>query len=208
MHSNLKAAVAYSFQIKVICFLSDYIDYANLWRTSKNERATRIKRPLPGTPRVDAGGSIMRGGGGRGASGFTALQYWAFFQTVFSFGNFDFNVPYCGIIRSALRGFSSLWLTVFGKRRSFTQGIAVPFICALLSNAGQYWNTLDLTINAWLNSFWQLIYDGIGRTSNDRAFRSLWRSIRGLTFSRGDCWGWFLVYTCLRKNKHARWIQL
>ena len=159
-------------------------------------------------PRGWVRGAQWRGEGGRGASGFTALQYWAFFQTVFSFGNFDFNVPYCGVISSAVRGFSSLWLTVFGKRRSFTQGIAVPFICALLSNAGQYWNTLDLTINAWLNSFWQLIYDGIGRTSNHRAFWSLWRSIRGLTFSRGDCWGWFLVYTCLRKNKHARWIQL
>ena len=93
------------------------------------------------------------------------------------------------------------------KRRSFTQGISVSFICALLSHAGQYWNTLDLTINACLNNFWQ-IYDEIGRTSNDRAFRSFCRSIRGLTFSRGDCWDWFLVYTCLRKNKQARWIQL
>ena len=153
----------------------------------------------------------MRGvqwrGKGEGASGLTALRYWAFFQTVFSFGDFDFNVPYCGIISPAVRGFSSLWLSVFGKRRSFTQGISVSFICALLSNAGQYWNTLDLTINAWLNNFWQ-IYEEIGRTSNDRAFQSFCRSIRGLTFYRGDCWGWFLVHTCLRKNKHARLIQL
>ena len=150
----------------------------------------------------------MRGvqwrGKGEGASGLTALRYWAFFQTVFSFGDFDFNVPYCGIISPAVRGFSSLWLSVFGKRRSFTQGISVSFICALLSNAGQYWNTLDLTINAWLNNFCQ-IYEEIGRTSNDRAFQSFCRSIRGLTFYRGDCWGWFLVHTCLRKTNTRDW---
>ena len=35
------------------------------------------------------------------------------------FGYFDFNVQYCGI-RPALRYHSSFWLTVFGKRRSFT----------------------------------------------------------------------------------------
>ena len=92
--------------------------------------------PVPrGWPHINAGASMTR----RGAGGASA---------VFSFGNFDFNVPYCGIISPAVHGFSSLWLTVFGKRRSFPQGMAVPFICALLSNAGQYWNTLDLTINA------------------------------------------------------------
>lgn len=58
VQSILKAAVAY----KVICFLLDYIDYANFWRTSNNERLTRIKRPLSGTPGVGAGGSKTRGG--------------------------------------------------------------------------------------------------------------------------------------------------
>ena len=39
----------------------------------------------------------------------------------------------------AVCGFSSFWLTIFGKR-SFTDlhGIAIPFTCALLSNTGQY----------------------------------------------------------------------
>ena len=40
------------------------------------------------------------------------------------FGNFSFHVRY--------------WLTVFGKRRLILHGIAVPFICALLSNTSQY----------------------------------------------------------------------
>ena len=65
--------------------------------------------PVPRVwPHVNAGGSMTRGGGegGEGASGLTVLQYWAFFQTVFNFGNFDFNVPYCGIISPAVRGFS------------------------------------------------------------------------------------------------------
>ena len=36
------------------------------------------------------------------------------------FGNFDFDVRYCGIIQPCGIRFSSFWLTVFGKRRSFT----------------------------------------------------------------------------------------
>ena len=44
----------------------------------------------------------------------------------------------CGIAVSSsptVYGFSSFWLTVFGK---ILHGIVVPFICALLSNTGQY----------------------------------------------------------------------
>ena len=44
----------------------------------------------------------------------------------------------CGIAVSSsptVYGFSSFWLTVFGK---ILHGIVVPFICTLLSNTGQY----------------------------------------------------------------------
>ena len=36
------------------------------------------------------------------------------------FGNFDFNVRYCGIIPLQYAVFHHFWLTVFGNRRSFT----------------------------------------------------------------------------------------
>ena len=42
----------------------------------------------------------------------------------------------CGIAESsssAVRGFSSFWLTVFGEIRLHVHGITVPFICASLS---------------------------------------------------------------------------
>ena len=48
----------------------------------------------------------------------------------------------CGIAVSSspvVYRFSSFWLTVFGKRRSFMVIFAVPFICIhLLSNTGRY----------------------------------------------------------------------
>ena len=57
------------------------------------------------------------------------------------FGNFIFNVRQMIALSSspAVCGFSSFWLTIFGKR-SFTDlhGIAIPFTCALLSKTGQY----------------------------------------------------------------------
>ena len=99
-------------------------------------------------------------------------------------------ISICGIAVSsspAVCGFSSFWLTVFGKRRSekILHGISVPFICALLSNRDQYncstnhsklnrsikvniFKTLDLMVNDYT------IDDEIGRASNDWAFRSLY----------------------------------
>ena len=58
----------------------------------------------------------------------------------------------CGIAVSsspAVCGFLSFWLTVFVKEDPLSYGISVPFICVLLSNAGQYLEnfTLDLTVN-------------------------------------------------------------
>ena len=58
-----------------------------------------------------------------------------FFQLYF--GNFDFNVRYCGIIQPC--GIRFFILLVNGIRlKKILQGIAVPFIFAPLSNAGQY----------------------------------------------------------------------
>ena len=64
---------------------------------------------------------------------------------------------------------------------------------------GQYLK--DLRLNGkWIHNFWQLLYDEIDRTSNDLAFRSLYRSIQDLLIFSHEGWGWFLVYTCLTKK--------
>ena len=47
----------------------------------------------------------------------------------------------CGIAVSSSRavcGFSSFWLTLFGKKLKILDGIAVLFIWPLLSNVGQF----------------------------------------------------------------------
>ena len=57
----------------------------------------------------------------RGTWGVTVLRYRAFFF-MRHFGNFNFKVK-CGIAvssSSAVFGFSSFWLTVFGEIRLFT----------------------------------------------------------------------------------------
>ena len=54
----------------------------------------------------------------------------------------------CGIAVSSspvVCGFSSFWLTVFGKRRS-SHGIAVLFIWPLLSNVGEYLGDFRLNV--------------------------------------------------------------
>ena len=64
----------------------------------------------------------------------------------------------CGIAVSsspAVCGFSSFWLTVFEKKK-ILHGIAVLFIFALLSKAGQYFFKKKLVGNP--------------RSSNDQAF--------------------------------------
>ena len=54
------------------------------------------------------------------------------------FGNFSFHVRYCGITWPCGVWFCIFWLKIFGKRRLILHVIAVPFICALLSNTSQY----------------------------------------------------------------------
>ena len=84
-------------------------------------------------------------------------------------------------------------------KEAVLHGIAVPVIWPLMSNVGQYLE--DFRLNSqWIHNFGQLLYDQeIGATSNDLAFRSLYRSIRDLlTFS---CEGWLEVHCwCI----HAR----
>ena len=46
-----------------------------------------------------------------------------------------------------MRFFIPLANGIRDKRRSFTYGVAAPFICALMSDVGQYWKTLNLTVN-------------------------------------------------------------
>ena len=131
-------------------------------------------------------------------------------------------ISICGIAVSsspAVCGFSSFWLTVFGKRRSekILHGISVPFICALLSNIDQYncstnhsklnrlikvniFKTLDLMVNDYT------IDDEIGRASNDWAFRSLYSLRSSNVFSQ--CLKLISGAYTLDMNKNARWIQL
>ena len=54
-------------------------------------------------------------GGGHGGLRYCGIEL--FFKR--HFDNLDFNVRYCGIIQPCGMRFSSFWLTVFGKRRSF-----------------------------------------------------------------------------------------
>ena len=93
-----------------------------------------------------------------GASGIAVL-------TFFSSGISVVLILTCSIAVSfspAACGFSSFWLAVFGKRRSFM--VLGTVHCALLSNARQYFLRLK-TNGKWLHNFWQLIYDEIGRGS-------------------------------------------
>ena len=86
----------------------------------------------------------------------------------------------CGIAVSSSRavcGLSSFWLTVFGKRRSFTVLRYCSFGLSCLMQVN-IWKSLDLTVNEYTIS--DKSYSKIGRTSNDLAFRSLYRSIRDL----------------------------
>ena len=113
----------------------------------------------------------------------------------------------CGILVSsspAVCGFSSFWLTVFGKRKRILHRITVLFIWPLLSNVGQYFE--DFRLNGkWIHNFWQLLYDEIGRTSNDLAFRSLYRPIHVFSRRLRLISGVFMLE--IKKKKHARWIQ-
>ena len=71
--------------------------------------------------------------GDNGVYGIAVLSF-------FSSGISVISILTCGITvlsSPVVCGFLSFWLTVFGKRRSFTV-FEVPFICALLSNTGQY----------------------------------------------------------------------
>ena len=54
--------------------------------------------------------------GGHGGLRYCGIEL--FFKRYFE--NFEFNVRYCSIMSPAVCGFSRFWLTVFGKRRSFT----------------------------------------------------------------------------------------
>ena len=95
----------------------------------------------------------------------------------------------CGIAVSSsptVCGFSPFWFTVFGKRRSFTvlRYHLFALSCLIQVNTMCSTNhsklnrlikanipkTLDLRVNDYT------IYDEIGRESNDRAFRPLYRS--------------------------------
>ena len=137
-------------------------------------------------------GKVWRGGHG-------GLRYCGielFFKRYF--GNFDFNVRYYGIIQSCgMRFFTAFWLTVLGKRKSFTVLRYCSFGLSYMSNVGQYLEEFRLN-GKWIHNLWQLLYDKIGRTSNDLAFRWLYRSIWDLLTVFREGWGWFLVYPCLR----------
>ena len=140
----------------------------------------------------------------RGTWGFTVLRYWAiFFQRYF--GNLDYNGRYCGIIQR--RGMRFFTLVANGIRwKKIVHGIAVLFIWPLLSMVGQYLKEFRLN-GKWIHNFWQLLYDEIGRTSNDLAFRSMYRSVQDLlTFFSRRLWLISGVYM-LDIKKHARWIQ-
>ena len=89
----------------------------------------------------------------RGKWGITVLRYWAFCSSGISV----IWILKCGI---AVCGFSSFWLMVFGKRRSFT----VLQYCLLRSSV--IWMQVSIFQNGtWLHNFWQIIYDEIGRAS-------------------------------------------
>ena len=64
------------------------------------------------------------------------------------------------------------------RKNKILHGSSVPFICALLSNTGR--NNMQHKTHVSMvqvRNFWQLIYNVIVVVYNDRAFRSLYRSM-------------------------------
>ena len=125
---------------------------------------------------------------GSGVYGIAVLSF-------FSSGISVILILMCGLAVSSspsVCGFSSLWLRYSVKEDPSRYCGTVHW--ALLSRSI---SVEDFRLNGnWIHNFWHLHYDEICRTSNDLAFRSLYRSIRDLlTFSR-EGWGWFLAYTC------------
>ena len=133
----------------------------------------------------------------KGTWGFKVLQYWAFFLSNISVT----LILMCNIAVSSSPAecdFLFLWLTVLGIKKKIFENIVVVFICPLLPNAGQYFKDFRLT-GKWLNNFWQLFYDEIGKASQWQGFSIVVLIITKsvLTFSHNG-WGWLQVHTCLR----------
>ena len=82
--------------------------------------------------------------GGHGVYGIAVLSF-------FSKGISKILILMCGIAVSsspAVCGFSHFWLTVFGKRRSFTVLRYRSFALSCLMQIN-FWKTLDLTVNEY-----------------------------------------------------------
>ena len=103
--------------------LGDYPGDFRLFIWRLGETVQNLESPeLPG--RVDSPGEVSHLKGG--TCGFMVLQYWAFFKQYF--GNFDFNVRYCGIIQPCGMQFFILRAYNGIQWKKILHSLAIPFI--------------------------------------------------------------------------------
>ena len=111
------------------------------------------------------------------------VYIWAFFSSsisVISISMWAVTVSFS----SAVCGFSSFWLTVFSKRRSFTvsqyrsfvlSSLIIQFNRACDTKHSRLFLGQHIDSGKWLHNFWQSIYAWIVVACHDQAFRSVYR---------------------------------